>query len=254
MEAAPASHFSLDTARALLQSMRRTYTSGSGYYDRSLLEDGKEIPLRSEASKENSQVDPQSMLPSAGGLTMTLGDFLGEDPGAYERALSNNRQSGPVGYNPNTPGVFRTWDGGRDFSLDGSIIDDNQPDSLQQPSSNTYIGRERQPFPQLSLPMDNPFIDNRTQVEIGRDLRHPRNTTRYNFRDSQNYNSKFPSNCRAILLCSTIFHHPMPQKGFLKIRALQFGQRSFQDSFYPICAIEKYGKINGYGVTSIKRS
>ena len=253
MEAAPTSHFLLDTARALLQSMRRTYTSGSCYYDRSLLEeDVKEIPLRSEASKENSQVDPQSMLPSAGGLTMTLGDFLGEDPGAYERALSNNRQSASVGYNPNTPGVYRTWDGGRDFSLDDSNIDDNQPDSLQQPSSNTYIGRESQPFPQLSLPMDNPFIHNRTKM--GRDLRQPWNRTRYNFRDSQSYNSKFPSNCRAILLCSTIFHHPMPQKGFLKIRALQFGQRLFQDSFYPICAIEKYGKINGYGVTSIKRS
>ena len=212
MEAAPASHFSLDAARTLLQSMRRTYTSSSGYYDRSLLENGKEIPLRSEAPKENSQVDPESMLPRVGGPTMTLGDFLGADPGAYQSAVSNNRQSGPVGYNPNTPGVFRTWDGGRDFSLDGSIIDDNQPDSLQQPSSNTYIGRERQPFPQLSLPRDNPFNDNRTQEEIGHDLRNPLNTTRYNFCDSQSYNSKIPFNCLAILFCSTIFYDYVPHK------------------------------------------
>ena len=143
---------------------------------------------------------------------MTLGDFLGVDPGAYERALSNNRQAGSVGYNPNTPGVYRTWDGGRDFSLDDSNIDDNQPDSLQQPSSNTYTGTGRQLFPQIALPRDNPFNDNRTQEEIGHDLRNPLNTTRYNFCDSQSYNSKIPSSCLAILLCSTIFYDSVPHK------------------------------------------
>ena len=251
MEAAPASHFSLDAARTLLQSMRRTYTSSSGYYDRSLLEYGKEIPLRSEAPKENSQVDPESMLPRVGGPTMTLGDFLGADPGAYQSAVSNNRQPGSVGYNPNTPGVYRTWDGGRNFSLDDSNIDNNQPDSLQQPSSNTYTGTGRQPFPQLSLPRDNPFNDNRTQEEIGHDLRNPVNTTRYNFCDSQSYNSKIPFNCLAILLCSTIFYDYFPTKGIL---TFQFCQRTLQVPFYPIRAIEKYGKIKGYSVTSIKRS
>ena len=196
--------------------MRRTYTSGSGYYDRSLLEDGKAIPLRYEVPKEHSEVDPEIMLPRVGGPTMTLGDFLGVDPGAYERVLSNNRQSGSVGYNPNTPGVYRTWDGGRDFSLDNSSIDNLLVRFIgsSHPFSRT-LRRKRQPFPQLPLPMDNPFNDNRTQEEIGHDLRNALNTTRYNFRDSQSYILDFSTICWVISLCSTIFYHPIPhKKGF----------------------------------------
>ena len=187
-ETEPASHFSLDAARALLQSMRRTYTSGSGYYDRSLLEDGKQIPLRPVAPNEYSQVDPQSMLPSAGGPTMTLGDFLGADPAAYESAVSNNRESSSPGYNPNTDGVSRTWSGGRD--------------NFQSPSGDTQTRSDRQPASQITWedlfpgdfteskkdvlhPCDGigpcSSNDNKAQEETGQDLWHPVNTTRYYF-------------------------------------------------------------------------
>ena len=191
-ETEPASHFSLDAARELLQSMRRTYTSGSGYYDRSLLEDGKQIPLRPVAPNEYSQVDPQSMLPSAGGPTMTLGDFLGADPAAYESAVSNNRQSSSAGYNPNTDGVSRTWSGGRD--------------NFQSSSGETQIRSDRQPASQITWedlfpgdfteskkdvlhPCDGigpcSSNDNKAQEETGQDLWHPLNTTRYNFPEGQ---------------------------------------------------------------------
>ena len=146
--------------------MRRTYTSGSGYYDRSLLED----PLGPVSRNEHRQVDPESIVPRVGGPPM----ILGVDPSA----LNNNRQSGSVGNSPNTHSVHRTWSGGRDFSLDDSNVNNNHPYILRQPSSNTHIGN--QPVPQI-FPREEsyPSSDNRTQEEIERDLWHPLNTTRY---------------------------------------------------------------------------
>ena len=187
-ETEPASHFSLDTARTLLQSMRRTYTSGSGYYDRSLLEDGKETPLRPVAPKEDSQVDPESMVPRVGGPTITLGDFLGVDPGAYESSLSHNRQSGPAAYNPNTTGISRTWSGGhRDF---WSPSRDTQTRSgLQIPWEDLFPDDFTESKKDDLYPCDGispclhpeayPSSDNRTQEEIERDLWHPKDTTRF---------------------------------------------------------------------------
>ena len=168
--------------------MRRTYTSGSGYYDRSLLEDGKEIRLRPVAPKEDSQVDPESMVPRAGGPTMTLGDFLGVDPGAYESALSNNRQSGSAGYNPSTAGVFRTWSGGRE-NFRSPARDTQARSGLHIPWEDLFPNdftesKKDNPFPcdgigPCSHPEAYPSSDNRTQEEIERDLWHPLNTTRF---------------------------------------------------------------------------
>ena len=168
--------------------MRKTHTSGSDYYDRSLLEDGKAIPLRPVTPNEYSQVDPQSMLPSAGGPTITLGDFLGSDPAAYEGAISDNRQSTSGGYNPNTAGISRTWSGGRD--------------NFRPPSGETQTRSDPQPSPRISWedlfpgdftesktddlhPCDGigpcSSNDNKTQEENERDLWQPLNTTRYSF-------------------------------------------------------------------------
>ena len=157
--------------------MRRSHTSGSGYYDRSLLEDPTERSLRPNTPSEYSEVDPESMVPSEGGPTMTLGDFLGSEPRDYESVLSNNRRSGSVGYNSNTPGVYRTWSGGRDFSLDDSNINNNRPDPSRQHSSNTHTGIGNQPVPPTLIPREQPNLStaNRTHKD---DLWHPINITR----------------------------------------------------------------------------
>ena len=183
-------YFSLDSARALLQSMRRSYTSGSGYYDRSLLEDGKEIPLRPAAPKEDSEVDQESMVPRAGGPTLTLGDFLGVDPGAYESSLSNNRQSGSPGYNPNTAGVSRTWSGGHN-NFRSPSGDTQTRSGLQIPWEDLFPNdftesKKDDLYPcdgisPCSYPEAYPSSDNRTQEEIERHLWHPEDTTRFIF-------------------------------------------------------------------------
>ena len=174
-ETEPASHYSLERARALLQSMHRSHTSGSSYYDRSLLEDPKEIPVRPVAPNEYSQVDPESMIPSEGGPTMTLGDFLGSDPSAYERELSYNRPATPEGYNPDTDGVSRTWSGGSHNFRPSPSNTQTRRDGLQDPNIQW-----EDLFPSGFYENDNahPSNDNRTREEIERNLWHPLNTTR----------------------------------------------------------------------------
>ena len=134
-----ADHFSLDAARAFLQSMRKTYTSGSGYYDKSLLEDPKEIPLRSVAPNEFNQVDPENTVPRARETNINLTDFQDKDPGANEDQLSNIRPSASTGDNPNIDGVHRTLSGDLDELSSGSGDHTNQKWPSASPANSRFV-------------------------------------------------------------------------------------------------------------------
>ena len=108
--APPRSQFSLDGARTLLQGMRRTYTAD--YYDRSLLENPSDVPLRNVAPNEYRQVNP--ILPNENENPLTLGDYLGQNPSNHDSRTTTGNQPGTAAYNPNSGGVSRNWSGGAD--------------------------------------------------------------------------------------------------------------------------------------------
>ena len=91
----PRSQLSLDGARAFLQGMSRTQTAS--YYDSSLLENPRDIPLRNVAPNEYRHVNP--LLPNGDENPLTRGHYLGQNRG---RTVTGNQGT----YNPNTGGCI----------------------------------------------------------------------------------------------------------------------------------------------------
>ena len=159
--------------------MRKTYTSGFGYYDKSLLEDPKEIPLRPVAPNEFNQVDPENMVPSERAANRNLGEIQGKDPGGFEGPLSNNRESASVRLNPNNDSVSIALSGDLNESSSGS--GDTQTRSSRQPVQQVPRD-DLYPCDRIG-PCLHPEAytsgDNRTQEEIERDLWHPSDRSRF---------------------------------------------------------------------------
>ena len=111
--------------------MRRTDTSGSSYYEQSLLENRRDPPVRDVAPNEYSHVNP--LLPNGEETPLTLGDYLGPNRGDQNIGSSPGSQN-PGRYNPNTEGVFNSWSGGNTNPLrDNSGRNSNS----QNPASET---------------------------------------------------------------------------------------------------------------------
>ena len=105
--------------------MRRSQTSGSSYYDGSLLQNPGDVPLRNIAPNEYSHVNP--LLPNGEETPLTLGDNLGSNPGGRNVGSPSSGTSG--GYNPQTEGVYNSWSGGADRPLDLAPNPNNNYDS-----------------------------------------------------------------------------------------------------------------------------
>ena len=105
--------------------MRRTQTSGSSYYDGSLLENPGDVPLRNIAPNEYSHVNP--LLPNGEETPLTLGDHLGSNPGDRNVGSPSSGTSGR--YNPETEGVYNSWSGGADRPFEPAPNPNNNYDT-----------------------------------------------------------------------------------------------------------------------------
>ncbi len=152
--------FMLDSARALLEGMRRTQQSNS-YYDTKLLETPPELPVANSPSNPVEVANPLLSSSASGGANaeQTLQDFMSENPADVEDRLQvAQHDNAPGGQDLNTEGISRHWEGGNRPSTDNdeptadntgdslpdvdSILQSRPPADAQRPNHETRPGAE----------------------------------------------------------------------------------------------------------------